>query len=152
MPRFTTDFERIEVPLAWDDGTRAALCVDSGTIQNTTRGQPLCEVELEHAQGNLERLFEVAIALAASVPLAIETRSKAQRGFALSQAKKSAPVRAESVLLARDMSAADALTAILRNCLRQVESNADGLRENDDVEWVHQMRIGTRRLKSIATS
>jgi CHAD domain-containing protein len=44
--------------------------------------------------------------------------------------------------------APDALRTIARECLQQIAANAAGLLADDDPEWVHQMRIGTRRLRS----
>ena len=37
---------------------------------------------------------------------------------------------------------------LVRECLQQIAANTAGLLADDDPEWVHQMRIGTRRLRS----
>jgi CHAD domain-containing protein len=57
-------------------------------------------------------------------------------------------VRAAEVELDADVATADALSSIARECLRQVAANADGLLADEHTEWVHQMRVGTRRLRS----
>ena len=42
----------------------------------------------------------------------------------------------------------EALAGIARECLHQIAANAPGLVADDDPEWIHQMRVGTRRLRS----
>ncbi len=159
-PRFTTDFERRSLALAFPDGTRATLCIDRGVIraaQATPRGGkaaarvPIAEIEIELATGSPERLFELAAALAADLPLAVATANKAARGQALLQGDPDGwrvPVRAQPVALAEALPAAEALRSIALECLHQVAANAAGLVHDDDPEWIHQMRVGTRRLRA----
>jgi len=152
-PVFATVFERRSVSLVFADGTMATLAVDAGEIRSAgprRRREALCEIEIELESGRAHHLFDLAHALAADLPLAIETRSKAARGYALVAPIAPAPVPARAVdtPLHRDDAAGDALAAILRSCARQIEANADGLLADDDPEWIHQMRIGTRRLRA----
>lgn len=150
--RFSTDYRRTTVPLAFPDSTLAELCVDVGEVRvlSPRRARAaFCEVELELEAGAPERLFELALALCDDLPLRVETRSKAARGHALSTGAAASPAQAEEVRLPNGADAAGAIAAIVRNCLRQVEANADGLLAGDDPEWVHQLRVGVRRLRSI---
>jgi triphosphatase len=159
-PRFTTDVERRTLALAFPDGTRASLCLDLGAIHasgSSARGRaqvrrvPIAEIEIELESGNATRLFELAAALAAALPLAVAEASKAARGQALVQGRPDGwyrPVRATTVALPMDARAAQALHAIAAECLRQIAANAIGLLRDDDPEWIHQMRVGTRRLRS----
>lgn len=149
-PRFVTAFRRTTIPLVFLDGTRAALAVDVGDIRassGSARTQ-VFELEIELESGHAHNLFELARALAADVPLAIETRSKAARGNALLAPSAPMPARAEDAVLDPKASTADALAAMLRSCARQIEANADGVLAETDPEWIHQMRIGTRRLRA----
>ncbi len=153
--RFTTEFERRTIPLGFPDGTRAELCIDLGEIRATrdgeTRRAPITEIEIELEKGNASNLFGLAQRLAEDLPVAVLTRSKAERGYALLQGDRDvigAPVRADGVPLAENATTAEALAALVRGCLHQIAANAPGLLADDDVEWVHQMRIGTRRLRS----
>ncbi len=57
-------------------------------------------------------------------------------------------MHARTAALASDTSAEDALRVIVQGCLEQIAGNAAGLLADADPEWVHQMRIGTRRLRS----
>jgi inorganic triphosphatase YgiF len=152
---FTTVFERRTIPLAFPDGTRAELCVDLGEIRATqdgeTRRARIAEIELELEQGSASNLFGLARRLAEDLPVAVMTRSKAERGYALLSGERDVigePVRAESVPLPKHATTEEALAALVRGCLRQIGANAPGLVADDNVEWVHQMRIGTRRLRS----
>jgi len=148
--RFVTTFERTTVPLAFPDSTMAMLSLDVGEIRAAAGGGrvQVCELEVELESGHSHNLFELAHALAADVPLAIETRSKAARGYALLAPATRVPARAEDAALEGKTSTADALAAMLRSCARQIEANADGLTTEADPEWIHQMRIGTRRLRA----
>jgi inorganic triphosphatase YgiF len=153
--RFTTDFERRTIPLGFPDGTRAELCVDLGEIRATqdgeTRRAPIAEIELELEKGSASNLFGLARRLAEDLPVAVMTMSKAERGYALLSGERDVigtPARADSVPLAEYATTDEALAALARGCLQQIAANAPGLLADDDVEWVHQMRIGTRRLRS----
>lgn len=153
--RFATDFERRTIALRFPDGTLALLCVDRGEIrashEGRTRRTVIAEVEIELESGAAANLFGLALALAADLPLAVMTVSKAERGHALRAGRPDlyvAPVKAPGVALAQDVRLVDALSQLTRGCLQQIAANAAGLIEDDDPEWVHQMRIGTRRLRS----
>jgi len=149
-PVFVTDFARTEIPLKLAERTTAILAVDVGTIRavNSTRHADICEIELELGSGRIERVFELAHALATDFPLSLEPASKAARGVRLVSSVPPAPVRAENAQFSRDATAGDVLGSIIRVCLRQVEGNAEGIVHDDDPEWIHQMRIGTRRLRA----
>ena len=160
-PRFTTDFERRATALSFADGSRAELCIDVGEIRVDGRRRPagkaaakravIAEVEIELKTGSPTPMFELAQALVGDLPLVVATASKAERGLALVRGRPdgwSAPLRARPVPPAPGTAAADALRAIALECLQQIAANAAGLLADDDPEWVHQMRIGTRRLRA----
>ncbi len=152
VPRFTTDIRRTTVPLAFPDSTMAHLCIDVGELRTEDGGvpasAPVHEIELELEAGDPRRLFELAHALAADIPLVLEPASKAERGYALRAQRSSEPRRAEDVDLAGECTAGVAFAAIMRSCLAQIEGNAHGVLASDDPEWIHQMRIGVRRMRA----
>ena len=150
VPMFTTALMRTTVPLAFPDSTMALLAVDVGEIRRASGGGRIgvCEIELELESGRVGNLFALARALAADIPLALEIASKAARGYGLIAPSPRRPVRADDARLVAKAPTAGALAAILRSCLRQIEGNADGLVTDNDPEWIHQMRIGTRRLRA----
>ena len=160
-PRFTTDFERRTAALAFADGTHAQLCVDTGEIRIEDRQHParkarptravIAEIEIELETGSAARLYELALAFTRDLPLAVATANKAERGCALAEGRPDGwhvPLRAHPVPLEPEAAATDALREIALECLQQSAANATGLLADNDPEWVHQMRIGTRRLRS----
>ena len=58
------------------------------------------------------------------------------------------PRKAKRVALRPSMDAATAMRAILREALAHVEANATGAAVGDDPEFLHQLRVGTRRLRA----
>jgi inorganic triphosphatase YgiF len=163
--RFVTAFRRRATRVALPGDTTATVAVDVGEIRAGTRDAlPIRELEIELEEGRIESIYELAQALARDLPLRVEPRSKAARGFALVHALRQGPARAEHPALGTDDSAAAALQTLLRSCARQIGDNAAGLLDDDtagtprahpyhpgdDPEWIHQMRIGTRRLRACA--
>lgn len=57
-------------------------------------------------------------------------------------------VKATPLALKRKMNAEQAFQAIARNCLAQIQANEAGVDKFHDVECLHQMRVGLRRLRS----
>ncbi len=150
--RFITDYVRTSIPLTFPDSSMATLCIDLGFVRSADGGpviqQPIHEIEIELEVGDPLRLFELAQALALDVPLKLERSSKAERGYRLRQPVVSAPLHASDAVLHPKITASEAFTAIIRACLDQIEGNAAGLGHDDDPEWIHQMRIGVRRLRA----
>jgi inorganic triphosphatase YgiF len=149
QPLFTTDVMRTSFSLAFEDGTRATLCLDQGSIIVKARRTPICEIELELVDGDVRRLTELGLRLAADLPLSVAHSSKADRGYALSGAFPMQPLRAQRVPLAHDATAAAALAAVGADCLRQIGGNAEAVAAGVDSEFVHQLRVGVRRLRSL---
>ncbi len=152
-PQFVTDFERRMVPLRFADGRTALLAIDHGELRDLggERRRDIAEVEIEQQDGAPLDLFALAAMLAADLPLRIQMASKAERGYALLCDAPDGwrqPVRARTPAFAPGCDAATALCAIVRECVGQIAANAAGLLHDDDPEWVHQMRVGTRRLRA----
>ena len=151
-PQFTTEIQRTTIPIAFADSTMALLCIDTGEARADVDGQirrsPINEIELELEAGDTIRLYELAYALAADIPMALEPLTKAARGFALRRPRVPEPLKAEDADLASSASAAEGFAAIIRACLQQIEGNAGGTLTHGDPEWLHQMRIGVRRLRA----
>lgn len=160
-PRFTTDFERRTLRLDWSDGSRAELAVDLGEIRapiaaagarrKSVRRAPIAEIEIELKVGAAAHLHDLGEALATDLPLSAGAVNKAERGHALAAGLPDGwhqPVKARSAALGRKTPTACALASIAAECLNQIAANRNGLLADDDPEWVHQMRVGTRRLRS----
>lgn len=80
---FHTDFKRSAWNLKTDNGTLIELVLDQGFVKTATRQAVLHEIELELKQGDSQELYKIAELLKQTIPLHVETRSKAQRGYLL---------------------------------------------------------------------
>ena len=148
-PVFVTEVDRTAQPLAFADGTRAMLCLDAGEIRAGRRRAPLTEIEIELVQGEARQLHELALSLAADLPVAMAQASKAERGYALASANPREPVHARKLALAADVSTGTALARYGSDCVTQIGANAQCIAAGVDGEFVHQARVGVRRLRSL---
>ncbi len=147
-PLFTTDFVRTVWNLTYD-GSDIELALDQGEIKTATASVPISEVELELKSGTPDKLFQVALKLQQHIPLSVENKSKAARGYAIyrpspPESQKASP----TVGLSMDMTAEQAFINILGHCLEHLQANEDVVLYGDDVEGIHQMRVALRRLRS----
>jgi triphosphatase len=148
QPVFRTDFDRAARLVSFPDGTAAELALDHGEIRAGARTAPISEAEIELKSGDAQRLFELARELARDVPLRLGYESKAERGYALAGAAAAAPRKARPVMLAHGLSAGAGLRRIAAACIAQIQANEGGLLAGRDPEYLHQFRVGLRRLRS----
>jgi len=146
-PIFITDLYRTDWQLHYEDGSAIEVALDLGPLQVGEQQEDICEVELELKHGKPMHLFELALALQADIPLHIENVSKAQRGYAYYQPNVLSSSKAKPVALSAKTKVSEAFQQIAWECLRQLQANQDMVLHGDDIEGVHQMRIGLRRLR-----
>lgn len=147
-PVFVTEFQRTTW-LIQSDGCVAELALDSGEIRAGHASQPISEIEIELKSGSPEGLFGLARALLDELPLRIEPRAKAERGYLLCEALSSAPVRAARPDIRPDQPAAEAWVGVTRAALVQLVANVPGFLEHpEEIEYLHQLRIALRRLRA----
>ncbi|HMM70816.1 MAG TPA: CHAD domain-containing protein [Rhodocyclaceae bacterium] len=151
QPVFETRFARDTWHIS-HAGSSLQLMADRGEIRCGARVVPLTEIELELVSGNPLALYECALALAESLPLVPDDVSKAERGYALLAARQPAPRYAQSVAIDADTSPSGALRRLAEECLAHMHANADGAASGADPEYVHQMRVALRRLRSVLRS
>jgi inorganic triphosphatase YgiF len=147
-PVFETEFTRSKRMLVIDDRAMVEASFDRGEIRSGDRRQEVSELELELKQGEVPALFRLALEIVQRAPVSLEHRSKAARGYELFQESRQVPVKAVTPVLASDMSVSDAFAALAWESLRQLHANQDGVLESEDPEFLHQMRVGLRRLRS----
>ena len=145
-PRFVTDFERTHRILQVGE-SRIALSFDRGEVVAGKTREPISELELELIDGATVALFDLAAELQQGVPLRSLSRSKAERGYALS-GLADAPRKAGSIVLEQQLSVEQSLTLILACGLSQLQANEHGMLAGGDSEYLHQMRVAVRRLRS----
>ncbi len=148
QPVFTTEFDRAARMVAFADGTAAELAIDRGEIRAGERAAPISEAEIELKTGDAHRLFALAREIARDVPIRLGHASKAERGYALARGASAAPQKARAVPLDGPLSAGAALRRIALGCLAQMQANEEGTLAGKDPEFLHQFRVGLRRLRS----
>ena len=152
QPVFTTRIERTVWQLRTPQGDQIECVLDQGVIESgadgAARSVAISEIELELKQGQASSLFDVALALLQDVPLQLGHMSKAERGYRLAAPQPLRAVKALPLALDDGMTVQQAFINICGNCLEQVSGNQDGVAGGEDVESVHQMRVGLRRLRS----
>jgi inorganic triphosphatase YgiF len=82
-PLFTTEFERLVLPLLLEDGTRVEMAYDRGQVRAGKRQAPIHEIELELKQGEIKKVQQLADQLKAALPLQYSDISKAAQGYNL---------------------------------------------------------------------
>jgi inorganic triphosphatase YgiF len=148
IPIFQTEVQRDEWQLAFDNGDRVELVLDLGQLIAGQNHEPITEIELELKEGNVGRLFDLALELLKDIPLTIENTSKAQRGYDYYRTKPPSVLNARPPKLRKDTNVHSAFKQIAWECIHQLQGNQDMVLHGTDVEGVHQMRVALRRLRS----
>lgn len=143
-PVFETRFVRRSGVVELDGKARAELAIDRGEIVAGTQREVIGEVELELLAGKTKALLRFAKGLA--LPLAYE--SKAERGYRLAAGLAAAPRRWRMPALAPDSPAGEAFAAIAAAALVQSGTNGAAMASSRDPEYLHQLRVALRRLRS----
>lgn len=144
---FGTEFRRSVWNLSYQGGAIEAA-LDRGIVHCGERREDILELELELKAGPPAVLHALALELAAIVPLAPDPVSKAERGYRLYQGLPLAPVKAAAAVLEKSLTVEQAFVAIVRACLDQLQRNQYGVVAQNDPEFIHQMRVALRRLRS----
>lgn len=147
-PIFETNFQRkawIFEPVA---GTRIEMVLDRGWIAAAGRRESISEIELELLHGDEAQLFKLARRLAEQIPLTPSPLSKADRGYRLFKQQPALPVKATPIPLKADDQPAAAFNHIVLACIDHLQRNHDGAINSDDPEYIHQMRVATRRVRA----
>jgi len=147
QPVLQTRIRRHQRVITPGRGIRIELAFDRGTISSGGKREAVSELELELKAGPVEALFDLASRLVAAHGLTLEHRSKAERGYVLRDAVPPLPVKAQAALIDKTMDAGALSRAVIGGALAQVQANSHGVLCHDDPEFLHQMRVGLRRLR-----
>jgi inorganic triphosphatase YgiF len=144
VPIFETSFLRT----VWHfDGM--LLMLDRGWIASAGRREAISEVEIEVTDGSVTAVLALAERLAERLPLAPALLSKAERGYRLHQASPIAPVKALPLPAEiAQLAPLAAFRAIAFSCIEHLQLNRDGTVGSENPEYIHQMRVATRRLRA----
>ena len=144
-PLFETRFRRRRSLVALEDGGSAELCIDRGHIVSGRAREAIRELELELRAGSPQSL----LAFGEGLGLALAYESKAERGYRLAAGKRAAPRKWRAPPIAAAAAPAEAFAALAGAALAQVGVNAPGAAAASDPQYLHQMRVGLRRLRSL---
>jgi len=153
LPAFETRFTRLARTVHLDDGSVVEVAFDRGNVIAGDRTAPLCEVELELKHGQLGALLGLARAVLRQGGGWLDDTTKAARGYRLAMPDRSpvaSPVSAGSASsrVFRDWHAL--MAEAVQRGLNHLHGNAAGVRDQlDDPEYVHQMRVAARRIKTL---
>jgi inorganic triphosphatase YgiF len=148
VPAFSTIFRRTIWLLQTAQGGEVELALDQGSVQGVAGGAPISEIELELKSGEPGQLFELAMQFQQFVPLRVCNISKAERGYALFAPQAPAAARATRLKLAGKSTVEQGFQSVIGNCISQIQDNELGVMQGTDPEYVHQMRVGLRRLRT----
>lgn len=145
---FRTEFTRTHWHIE-QGGTVVEVALDLGVVRAGAREEPISEVEFELKQGDPDAIYALARAMADALPLTVEPRSKARRGYVLAGVVEEAPARASGVPLLKGQDARAAWVALRDSALGQLLDNVPGVMTGSDLEYLHQARVAVRRLRAI---
>ena len=147
-PLFETNFRRTTWRFEPAPGGAVLLMLDRGWIAAAGRREEISEVEIELVAGEVGELFKLAQTLGERLPLVPAILSKAERGYRLFQGAGHIPQKALTVPLAAGDTPLAAFRVIALGCLEHLQGNLGGALSSDDPEFIHQMRVATRRLRA----
>jgi inorganic triphosphatase YgiF len=154
--RYATEVQRTQRVLR-AGGTRIELALDEGRITAGTRQLPICEIEFELLAGTPQALLDVVGRWVDRFGLVLDLRSKSERGHHLAAGVLAGPPgKARPLRLPVASTPAQALAAMQAHALGPVLANASVMADADlaglvaaDAEYLHQLRVGLRRLRSL---
>ncbi|MBB4198473.1 inorganic triphosphatase YgiF [Rhodoblastus sphagnicola] len=121
---------------------------DHGEIVAGDLTLPLRELELELKSGPEADFYAFAGRLANVLPLRLDAVSKAERASHLALNTAPTPVKAKIATLPGDLNLDAAIGQIILSTRDHFLANWASLRESDDPESIHQMRVALRRLRA----
>lgn len=147
-PCFSTEFTRIAWHIEGADGA-LELALDQGEVRAGEAAEAISEVEFELKAGSGAQLFQLAGGFLEALPFTLEPRSKAERGYLLAGAIHAEPVRAARTRLHADQDAGLAWRSLVAAALSHLIANVPGTLAGADPEYLHQMRVAVRRLRTL---
>jgi triphosphatase len=121
---------------------------DEGEIVAGDRTLSLRELELELTGGPEADFYAFAARLAEALPLRLDAVSKAERASHLALGTAPTPFKAKIAAIPGDLNLDAAIAQVMLATRDHFLANWASLRESDDPESVHQMRVALRRLRA----
>lgn len=148
-PVFRTDVRRTSLSVTPAAGAKVELAFDDGSVTAGDAGEPLSELELELKNGAEDALFRLGLDLLQVAPLALLNESKAERGWRLRDGVRPKARKPHPVALEPGIAVHEAFARLSAGVLDDLLANQPAALCGDEVEGIHQMRVGIRRLRSL---
>ncbi len=148
VPAFRVAVTRTAWVLEPGPGVRLEVDLDAGDVESNGAHTTISEVEIECLEGGAGAAFDLAERLLDEVALRPTALTKAQRGYLLFTGTARRPQKARDVVLEPSLSLAAAARRVIAAGLEQLQANEEGLLDSTDPEFVHQARVGLRRVRS----
>lgn len=148
-PVFRTDIERTRLVLRPASKTKIELAIGVGTVTAGDASESVSELELELKGGEIDALFRLGLELLEVAPLVVAGESNAQRGYRLRDGTRPAVHKPKQVDLHRTIQVREAFARLSGALLDDLLANQPAVLGGDEVEGIHRMRIGIRRLRSL---
>jgi len=133
--------------MAERSGAAVEVSFDVGEAIAGGRAESFNELELELKSGSAQGLFALADQLSEGFVLTPSFTTKADRGFALLRGRGARATHFEAPNLGPNKSTGETFRAQATAALAQIAANAEHLRAHPGAEAIHQLRVGTRRLR-----
>jgi inorganic triphosphatase YgiF len=146
-PQFETRIKR-RTRLVGAGTSRIEIAFDDGEIVAGDRRARVLEVELELKSGDASELYDLAARAVEVLPFRLDVTSKSERGFRLVEGAVASPVKARYPVFTPGATIDDAIASVVGNTLAHFLANMAPLREGDDPESIHQLRVALRRMRS----
>ncbi|MFZ5754471.1 MAG: CHAD domain-containing protein [Bacillota bacterium] len=144
-----TCFERKSLSLSWYDGSRIELAADRGEVVAGERREKFAEIELELKEGNPAVILKLGAVLARRYPLFLEPRSKFSRGLKMLGIATLEESKAKLSLDGNENVREAMLKILIENIQYVLAAYEDFLKQPQDPETLHQLRIKLHRLRSL---
>ncbi len=145
---FETVYWRRSAILKAAGGNIIELCLDVGETRAGERVREISEIEMELKQGANDALYNLAEELAQTFDLRINSRTKPDLGYGMLRDERPEPVYDHVHRIDSGESAEAAFQHFLEECARHAFANDRTILETDNIEGVHQMRVGLRRFRA----
>ncbi|HEX3721310.1 MAG TPA: CHAD domain-containing protein, partial [Nitrolancea sp.] len=149
-PLFTEITRRQPYGLWYDSGRIGELSLDNTTFIGETFDDQsqLLRIEIESANGEIERLQPFVEQIRADLMLTAASASKFVTGLSIHRLEPVEPVTPASLSFDQSSSIVEVAYAILARQLTEFIRREPGTRLGDDIEELHDMRVAARRLRA----
>lgn len=152
QPLFRTEIQRTSLGVQPTGSVEIEIALDKGMALTERKSVPISEVELElrsppTSEGEAA-LYRLGLEILRIAPVTLGGESKADRGYRAAVQLAAVAIKRKSPFLPVGISVEDGLPMIFRGCIDQIVQNQAAALNGDEVNGVHQMRIGVRRLRS----